>query len=728
MSQPAMNVDRLYNLLPVVYRQRDAERGRPLQMLLRVIAEQVNVVESDIAHLYENWFIETCDDWVVPYIGDLIGYHPVRSAGEESDGISVAEENILTPRREVANTVNYRRRKGTLSLLNELALAVAGWPALAVEFNRYLGISQGLEHLREKRGHTLDLRDVFDLDLLDSAFDRASHIVDVRSPNSPDSPGLYNVASLALFVWRLRVYKASHTLAYCTEEDGDHCYTFSILGNDVALYTNTSESAAAGSFPTELSFPIPITRRALAETEHGDNRASQKYYGEGKSLSIWASGWADVDPKVPIPRTKIIPANLSDWRYRPRPGFVAVDPELGRIAFPPTQLPEGDVWSSYCYAFSSEIGGGEYDRAIVVSPGHPRIYYVGAGKDFAKIRDAYEKLRQEKPAFAIIEVGDSAVYEEELHIELEKNQSLELRAADGCRPILYVADWRASRPDAISIMGASGSSFTLDGVLVTGRGIEVKGRLDEFILRHCTLVPGWALHPDCKPRRANEPSLVVSGRYTHIRIEHSILGPIQIVVDADDVDPSPLEITDSIIDATRLEATAISAPDREIAWAAMTLRRSTMLGEIHAHSVILAENSIFLSPLRVGRRQAGCLRFCYVPSGSRTPRRFHCQPDTVEQALKEQSRNEHLPPEELSALFRAERLRVEPTFLSTHYGYPNYFRLSDGCAGEIKTGADDRSEMGVFHDLYQPQREANLRARLADFTPAGIDAGILFAS
>ena len=53
---------------------RDAEQGYPLQALLRVIAEQVNVVEDDIAQLYDNWFIETCEDWAVPYIADLIGY------------------------------------------------------------------------------------------------------------------------------------------------------------------------------------------------------------------------------------------------------------------------------------------------------------------------------------------------------------------------------------------------------------------------------------------------------------------------------------------------------------------------------------------------------------------------------------------------------------------------------------------------------------------------------
>src|SRR5687767_8480909 len=76
------NPDRLYDLVPVVYRLRDADQGYPLKALLRVIAEQVDVVEQDIATLYENWFVETCSEWVVPYIGSLIDYEPVHEAGE----------------------------------------------------------------------------------------------------------------------------------------------------------------------------------------------------------------------------------------------------------------------------------------------------------------------------------------------------------------------------------------------------------------------------------------------------------------------------------------------------------------------------------------------------------------------------------------------------------------------------------------------------------------------
>src|SRR3954469_24248304 len=77
-----VSLDRLYQLLPVVYRQRDEELGGPLRDLLRVISQQVNVVEDNILQLYENWFIETCQDWTVPYIGELIGYTPVHEAGE----------------------------------------------------------------------------------------------------------------------------------------------------------------------------------------------------------------------------------------------------------------------------------------------------------------------------------------------------------------------------------------------------------------------------------------------------------------------------------------------------------------------------------------------------------------------------------------------------------------------------------------------------------------------
>src|SRR6185436_19687374 len=197
--------------------------------------EQVDVVADDIAHLYDNWFIETCDDWVVPYLGDLIGYRPVHEAGEPGSGRGPEEllrNKILVPRREVANLLRYRRRKGTLALLELLARDVAGWPARAVELRRLAAVWQGLNHLRSERGRTADLRHGDALDRLGGPFDEIAHTAEVRRLSSHRGAGRYAVPGVALFLWRLRSYPVTQTPAHCAEEVGPHCFTFSVLGND----------------------------------------------------------------------------------------------------------------------------------------------------------------------------------------------------------------------------------------------------------------------------------------------------------------------------------------------------------------------------------------------------------------------------------------------------------------------------------------------------------------
>src|SRR5438067_1364458 len=57
---------RLYSRVPAHYRVYDAELGQPLLALLRVVGEQVSNVRQDLDALWDNFFIETCDDWVVP--------------------------------------------------------------------------------------------------------------------------------------------------------------------------------------------------------------------------------------------------------------------------------------------------------------------------------------------------------------------------------------------------------------------------------------------------------------------------------------------------------------------------------------------------------------------------------------------------------------------------------------------------------------------------------------
>ena len=726
---------------------RDHEQGEPLRALLQVVSEQVDVVEGDIERLYENWFIETCEDWVVPYIGDLIGYEPVHEAGEPGE-VSTPQgrlrNNVLTRRPEVANTLGYRQRKGRLALLEQLADDVAGWPARAVEFYKLLGWAQALNHQRPDRGRTVDLRQGDALDRLDGPFDELAHTVDVRRINSHRTQGRYNIPSVGLFVWRLNAYSVTHTQAYCVEDVGPHCYTFSALGNDTPLYTRPEPETEPTQIAGELNLPIPIRRRALEEREEEEGQerrqAAAAYYGLvgdtriGKSLAIWTRGWPiKKAPEQLIPRESIVPADLSDWQYRPQRGQVAVDPVLGRIAFPPKQLPKEGVWVSYHYGFSADIGGGEYDRPLSHQADSVIIRVSGQEQlntELAPWKAGTDGQTPEgQPSHAVIDITDSAVYVLPINITLKENHSLQIRAANRTRPVIRLLDWQTDRPDHLSVTGAEGSRFTLDGLLITGRGVQIEGELASVSIRHSTLVPGWSLDPDCEPHRPAEPSLEVINAHPCIVVEHSIIGSIQVNLDEVGMDPLKIRISDSILDATGSECDgpeceALGASGSAIAHAVLTIARSTVFGHIYTHAIELAENSIFMGLVRVARRQIGCMRFCYVKPVCRTPRRYHCQPDLVEKAVEA----EFNPGEEREHAKECERQRVRPQFNSTRYGTPTYGQLAHACAEEIKRGADDESEMGVFHDLYQPQRAANLRARLEEYTPAGSDAGIIYAS
>jgi hypothetical protein len=717
------NPDFLYDLIPVIYRLRDAAQGSPLQALLRVIAEQAAVVEQDIAHLYENWFIETCEDWVVPYIGALVDYSPVSTGPNPGTGArALARERITIPRREVANTIRYRRRKGTLSVLEDLAEAVAGWPARAVEFYRLLGVTKNIDYLHMDRGRTAELRDGDALDNLGTAFDEMARTVDIRRIDSKHSQGRFNIPEVGLWVWRLRAYTITSAPAYCYEEESPNCFLFSALGHDTQLFINPLASGA------DPKLPLPITRRAMLAHETDETTGAvpdvAAFYGPTESIQIFTG-----TPPTLVDVSRIVPADLTGWAYRPTGDQVAVDPVLGRIMFPPNQSRRQAVRVSYAYGFAADLGGGEYVRTLS-QPAGANLYQVSKTDKsmLPRIADALTKWQQDKPEAAIIQINDSDVYAEPIAIDLAEGQTLELRAANGVRPIIRLLDWQTSESDSLSIAGARGSWFVLDGIVVTGRVVQVSGDVSGVTIRHCTLVPGWGLDCGCGPMRPSEPSLEVMCAPLCVTIEHSIVGAIQIERNEVTEDPLRLHIHDSVVDATDPSRVAIGTSGKLCAYAVLEMRRCTVFGGVEVHGIAIAQDSIFMGLVRACRRQAGCMRFCYVPPTSRTPRRYECQPDLVLAAIAAEVSRGALTQTEAVPLRTRETLRVEPEFESVRYGTPTYARLARVTAVEITQGASDQSEMGVYHDLYQPQRAANLAQRLTEFTPAGTDAGIIYAS
>jgi hypothetical protein len=706
--------DQLAGLLPEFIRARDAAAGSPLRALLAVITEQADIVASDLDQLYADWFVETCQDWVLAYLGDLVGHRVPPGAaglGAARTPSALARVAALNPRRDVANAVRNRRRKGTLAVLEELAADVAGWPARAVEHAPLLALTQPVRlygtdpevnRMRRRRGRLIDVRDGALLDLREGPFDRLAHTAEMPRPASALRGGRYDIPDVMLFAWRLRPYPVTMTPAHRAERSRNH-YTFSVLGNDTDLVV--APQADPGHPAGEADVPGFIRRRAFADRT-GD------FFGPGRSLMVWRDG-----PDHPVQLNDVVAADLTDWAYRPRDRQVAIDPVLGRLSFAAGRAPKNKVWVSYHYAFSDDTGGGQYPRHPEPAP---EAYLVGHHQRFRTIMAAVNHWRRHKDPkasrrTAVVEITDNAVYQEQITLDVAPGDELTLRAAEGARPVIQL-------PDPLLVQGAErdgpAPQVTLDGLLIAGDAVRVVGPVGALLIRHCTLVPGWGIDCDCEPMAGEEPSLELDDPPDCTHITRSILGSVTVGCPPPAGAP-PLLVEDTIMDATAGDLPALSATDGGPAPVMLSLARCTVLGCVDVRAVNLVENSIVTGVMTVSRRQHGCVRFSSVPPGSSTPRRYHCQPDLVIEALPNPT------PEPMKTLASA---RVRPRFTSTRYGTPGYGQLAQACAEEISSGADDESEMGAFHDLYQPQRATALRTRVDEYVPADAEAAVFFVT
>lgn len=737
----------LYERIPAVYRELDAEQGYPLRALLGMIAEQAALLEADVERLWDDFFVETAQPWVIPYIGELVGNDLLYDASrtpraETAEALfdDLAGEDLrpavaIPVRADVAKTIGYRRRKGTVPMLEELARDVTGWPAHVVEFFQLLGWTQHVNHVRAA-GTWADLRSVERNGRIDGPFDETAHTVDVRPIGALE--GWHNLPNIGFFLWRLRSYPLENVPA--RRGDRSWRYYASPLGNPAPLFTRRRREGDEAGLATELHVPAPIRPAFFHADLQGDGQLYGSFAESEASLFLVHNG-------TPVPRAQIACRQLDPWPSARPPGkVIAVDVSNGRLAVGQTFGTTTSLDVFLHYGFAADLGAGPYDRrtwlvrategtlALEVESGAPDDPDAGR---FGSVQAALAHWAT--PAVgrpdAIVTIVDSRSYVLPPSLTLHNERRLVIQAANGRRPVLTTDD-AADDSLEVKVDVPSGAAdrngeLTLSGVVLQG-WLRVTGDLGRLRVLHSTVVPGRLLEEDGSPG-SDGPGLRAVGfragnpinEQLRVEVAYSLLGPIILPPHA-----AGLWLLDSIVDG--LGDAAVRGPIRggvERPACPLAVERSTLLGRCRLRSVD-GRDTIFAGPVTCERVQTGELRSSFVPPGSHTPRRARCQPGlAVETAIRERERRKPPPDAAERQAIRAEiESWLAPTFTSTRYGRPGYGQLRLGCPREIAAGAEDGSEMGAFSHLKQPQRESNLRIRLDEYLPFGLEPGLIYVT
>jgi len=458
----------LFDRLPEIYRTRDVEQTPPNQLraYLAAVEGPFGALHDDIAQLYEDLFIDTCDDWVIPYLADLLGTTHLKG-------------DPRTLRADVADTIALRRRKGTLGAIERLAVNLTGWACRSVELRENLGWSQHLNHQRPDaggeppysdlaltrihvpRGGTAPIRDPAALALLGTPFDNFAYTADLKP--ALDNARHVNLPNLAVFLWRLADFRLPRVLPLARGNSdlgaqpaglARFALRFDLHALDIPVRLfNTSHPGflranTSGGVISPLTqvdaVPGPmLDARLTSDTPAGHPEAYVQvdFYDDA---SAPPSGFdvGDVGLHLFMPQTLqplLVPQppqsewrwifrgdNLCAWetglRRRLRSGEIVIDPDIGRVLIgldtaaqaSELMLPDGGnfvsrMFVSYTYGAAGPVGAHPVSRNISAPTTAVDLRRVGDVADGVTLQAALNGLDSASMP-VVIEIQDSLVH------------------------------------------------------------------------------------------------------------------------------------------------------------------------------------------------------------------------------------------------------------------------------------------------------------------------------
>jgi hypothetical protein len=776
----------LFDRLPEIHRTRDAEADVPdqLRKYLGLIDAAFAAIHDDIWRLYDDLFVETASDWAVPYIGDLLGTSHL-SGDPWTIRADVADTIALRRRKGTLAAVELLTFDLTgwgvhaVELRDRLA-----WSQHLNHIRPDRGEAAGVEPpgprlAAPQRGGTVTLRDPALLTLLGTPFDPFAHLPDVRPPTGDATR--YNLPNLAVFLWRLVPYRVSVTAPGAVNPRSPGAAAAGVtgsagrlvavgvdpLGRPVQLFHagSRSKSQSMGCCvdePTELSSlteldeaPGPmLPARLTDDTEAGNPKAYvrvETYDPDepAKTLDVDTDGLTIHLPESDFEgdQWQFRGANLCAWEDGLDAPLldreIAIDPLIGRLLIGVKNASEAkavkdDLLVTYTYGAPGPVGAHPIDREAPPKVwdeelfGPRRRVLRRTGK--TALQDALADLAAMQDPL-IVEIEDSMVHDLDLAAvsgttveaggpNLLLSRTLILRAADGARPIVRLAQPLRVRPTAVraatkpaqDALDARMKHLTLrlEGLFLTrgpgfpaGEPLIARAALNRLEIVDCTLDPGGFRQLD-RSRAPVVPAIAVQAGHgfadaqdakafketPEIGIERSISGAV--LADGSDY---TIDIRDSIVDAGSgpsepAGAPAVSAATNPLAgWGApLCTTRTTFLGPVRVET-IEATGAIFAHVLAAHNDQTGCVRLSSLAgAGDRLP-------------------------QNVESVHGPDR---RPRFVSIALGEPGYGQLTRATDSAIRDRGPGDDEMGAYGSLAEAHKWRNLQVRYREFMPLGI--------
>lgn len=517
----------LFERVPEIYKIKDLEQlpSGQLQSYLALIELIFGAIHQDIEALYDNLFIETCDTWVIPYIGDLLG-------------TSFLSGDSWTLRADVADTIALRRRKGTIASIERLTANLTSWVVHCAALRDNLVWNQHLNHQRPDDGGQppyasaqmtrftpvygglLPLRDPAMLSLANTPFDPFAHLADLRPPFGGGVR--YNLPNFAIFLWRLQAYRIGPIRPFFRQmveiEGGPSLLCFDVhpQGDPVRLFnTHQYDPDAIPAGVTQLDGtpgPIPMARlNSGAPAGKPDKYVAITTYIK-EFLSIGPFEITDVGFQLHLPEPtfegqpypddpqiwSIRGANLCAWEEGlqppPQNREVVIDPRIGRflIAVQPgaeANAIRRDLMMTYTYGAAGEVGAHPIAAADIPenwSGQDVEVRSISYHENPDALRLALANLQDLDVPLAIV-INDSMVHElDPAEIEgvvnedddpglvtLTLNRSLMICAATNERPMIRLAKPLRFRP--ASVAGADEEEQDLLNARISALTVRLEG-------------------------------------------------------------------------------------------------------------------------------------------------------------------------------------------------------------------------------------------------------------